>query len=496
LGLLDFFKKKSEEEEFQEAVNHQDYVKIINLGRELLKKNPENLSVLNPFVDALVKMAKKDEAVRHLVSYAEKKLSDEYYDIAIPVLRKALRIDPTNLKTIKLLINAYKNKELYYDAFKLLVESLKKFKEARINPERIKSLIEKFIEEQSHPLFYEKYGDMLVEEGDRSTALINYMIAANFYEELNNHRAAFRSLTKARRIKRTRQIDEKTVKAVAHLEPKVAGPVVLDLLKTYTDPEFLETTVEAFKEAKALSFLKNLAQELKEPEVKNALLALVNYELGEVEASQEYLERLKLLNRETFTKVNNIIKSKGDYPTMILSLEGEEELPEPEQILEALTQSMDFEEVIDQIEVPETPVEEETPGEITAEINILKEIDRDGLRYTSKAEALLGLGKYDEAVEAARKALKTDQAAKAVLLIGEALRLKGDYREALSFLLDQLENPNLSEEDKARIKVLIGEIYEERGETNKAVYWLKEANKVLKDEELKEKIDELSTKRV
>jgi len=494
LGLLDFFKKRSEEEEFQEAVEEQDYIRIAKLGKQLLEKYPETPSILNPFVDALVKLGKKEEAVEELLKFAENKIKDEYYEMAIPVLKKALKIDPLNMKTVRYLVNTYKRKGLYYDAFRVLAESFTKFKEAGLDTEKIGELLESFIQEQFHPLFYEKYGDLLMAEGDEERALINYVMAANLYINLKNYKSALRSLLKAKKIRKNENIDVQLIDVAAKLDPKTATPVVLSLFNTHSDPEFIKLAVDAFREARRLPVLKKIAEGIKNPKVKYALLALVNYELGEVEEGEEYLEKLKLIDRNMYEKILLTVKTK--HSSVIPTLE--EEIPEPEQVIEVLDQAFDQDQMFDLGDlvtefIDSIDLEQEQEAEnIEAEIVTLKEMEKDGRKYTSTAEAMLGLGKYDEAIEAAKRALETDQAGKAAILIGEALRLKGDYKQALSFLLDQIQNSSLSEKDKARLKVLVGEIYEEKGDKEKALYWYRAANKVLKDPEISEKINQLA----
>lgn len=496
MGLFDFFKKKSEEELFQEAITNQDYMEIARLGEKLLSKYPNNLSILNPYVDALVKLGKKEKAVQVLVNFGEKKVKEEYHDIAIPVLRKALKIDPLNLKAIKLLTTAYRKKELYYDAFKVLTESFKRYKEAGFNTELVKEYLENFIQEQFHPLFYEKYGDLLMEEGEKEKALINYVLAANMFINLRNFKSALRALLKAEKIKKSENIDKQLVEILANLagtDPQTATTLLLSLLSSYKDNiDFIKYTVEVFKESGNLNFLRRIAQGLKAPKLKYALLALIDFEIGETEEGQEYLEKLKLVDRNMYEQVLIAIKTRheGAMPEIQFEPTGAEELPEPEQVLEVLDRVLDLNDIVteyvDRIET------EERPEEISKEIVALKELDKDGKRFTSAAEALLGLEKYDEAIAMAEKALSTDEAFKAIAIITEAYRKKGDYKNALMFLFDQVKNPRLTEEERARIKALIGEIHEEMGEKDKALIWYREANKVLNDEEIEEKIKELT----
>lgn len=495
MSFFGFLRKKSEEELFQNAVAKQDYIEIVKLGRELIKTSPYNLSILNPYVDALAKIGKKGEAIKLLTKFGERKIKEEYYDVAIPVLKKALKFDPLNTDTVRLLINAFQKKELFYDAFNTLIDTYYKYKEAGLSTQPVKELLEKFIQEQFHPIFYEKYGDLLLSEGEREKALINYVLAANTYSNLNNHRAALRSLLKAQKIKKTENIDRQIIEAAAHLRYKGIEPVILSLIDSYkNDIDFLKFTVEAFKRANNLPFLKELVRRLKNPKIKAILLALINYELGEVEEGQEYLERLRLLDKNAYERLVIAIKAKHEMDLPAIQLESieVEELPEPEQVLEALDQTLDIDletaEVISQFKEQEKEVK---PENISKEIETLKEIE-DGRRYISVAEAYLGLGKLNEVIETAKEALNSDEAFKAIVLTVEAYNQLGDYRKALSFLLDQLHNPKLKPEEKARLKVLLGDVNSLLGYKDKALLWYKDAHKVLNDPEIEEKIKELT----
>ena len=492
MGLFDFLKKKSTEELFQEAVAKQDYIEIMKYGKELLQREPYNLSILNPYVDALVKLGKKDQAIKLLTNFGEKKIKEEYYDVAIPVLKKALKIDPLNTETVKNLVSAFQKKELYYDAFNTLIESYKKHKEAGLPTGPIKELLEKFLQEQFHPIFYEKYGDLLLGEGEREKALINYVLAANMFMNLNNHKSALRALLKAQKIKKTENIDRQIVEAAAHIRSKRVEPILLSLIDNYKENiEFLKNLVEAFKKANNLPFLKELVKRIKNPKLKFILLALINYELGEVEEGQEYLEKLKILDKNAYEKVVIAVKTKHETSLPAIQLEsiGIEELPEPEQVLDVLEQALEVDEFVEEFSEQEL---EKRPEEISKEISTLKEMEKDGGRYISVAEAYLGLGKLEQVIETAKEALDTKEAFKAISLIAEAYKQLGDYRKVLSFLLDQIHNPNLTKEEKARLKELLGDVNSILGYKDKALLWYKDAQKVLNDEELQKKIEELT----
>ncbi len=492
LGLFDLFKKKSPEELFFEAVKAGDAMETVKLGEELLRQRPNDLSILNPYIDALIRLGKKEDAVKLLLSFAEERIKEDYYDVAIPILKRILKIDPLNLKAIKLLANTYKKKELFYEAFNTLVESYRRFKESGIRADSIKELIEDFIKEQFHPLFYERYADLLMEEKDTENALVNYVLAANLYLKLGNYKSALRTLLKAEQIRKNESLDRQVVEALAHIDdPKLIKDLLPPLLQNYkNNEEFLKFVVSVFSEADRLPLLKQIVKELQAPKVKYTLLALINFELGEVEEAQEYLEKLKLVDRDLYEKIAATVKSK--YQEVLEGIEFPEEveeLPEPEQVLEVLEQVLDLNDIVS--EYVEKIGEEEKPSEIKQEIETLKTFEKDGRKALSTAEALLGLGKFDEAIEAAKAALNTENAFKATALIAEAMIGKGELTDALSFLLEVIKNSSLTPEEKARLKVLIGDIHKIKGELNKALMWYREAQKVLNDPEVQEKIEEI-----
>ena len=498
MGLFDFFKKKSEEELFSEAVKNQDYMTVAKIGKELLEKSPDQVSILTPYVDALVKLGKKEEAASTLISFAERKIEDEYYDVAIPILRKVLKIDPTNLKAIRLLVNAYRKKELFYEAFNVLLEAFKKLEESGTNVSTLRELLEDFLKDAFHPVFYEKYGDVLYEKGDTENALVNFILAGNMYINLKNYQSALRAFLKARKIKTTEVIDRHLIETLSFLEPEdpKVNSLLLTLLQEHKDNfDFLKFTVQQFKEAGKLAVLRSVAEKIPIPTLKYTLLTLINYELGEVEEGQEYLNKLQLIDRALSEKV--VAHLKASKPEDVLSLTvgspEKETLPEPEHILEVLDQVLDLNELVNDFLKSETI--EEPNGKIKEEVLSLKR-NRDGKRLLSTAEALMGIGNLAKAEEAAREALNSECRPKAAVLLAEILTQENRERDAISFLLEEIRRNDYSEEEKARLKVKLGEIYQSMGETNRALHWFREAQQVLKDETLKEKIEELERRSI
>ncbi|TCK02877.1 tetratricopeptide repeat protein [Phorcysia thermohydrogeniphila] len=490
MGFFGLFKKRSEEEEFSRAVSSRDYLTVAEIGEKLIKKYPDSVSILNSYVDALVKLGKKEKAVKALLSFAEKKIKEEYYDIAIPILKKVLKIDPLNVQALKLLIQAYRKKELFYEAFKVLEEAYREFKKSGGKTEILTSLFEKFLQEQFHPLFYEKYADILMQEGRKEEAFTNYILTGNMYANLGNFKAALRAFLKAREIKQTENLDRQIVETLSYLSDGNVSTLLIKLIEEYHDnPDFLKFVVSVFKATHRLNFLKNIAKSVTSPKAKYFLLSLVNFELGEVEEGYEYLEKLKLLDSNMYKVLFTTVSSKyPDLEEMHVSFSAEE-LPDVDEILGALDQVIEgnFETVAQEyVRSSEEPKEEK---DISTEIRRLEE---DGTKYISMAEAMLGIGNFDSAVENAKKAMNFDKHFfKAIQLIANAYRLKGRFRDAIAFLMDYVNDSRLTEEERARLKETIGEIYEEMGEKDRALLWYREADRVLNDPDIKEKINQL-----
>ena len=134
MGLLDFFKKEQREEEiFNSAMKARDYITAVKVGEKLLQKYPDSIYIINPYTEALIKTGQKEKAVEVLLYFAERKTAEEYYDVAIVILKKILKIDPYNLKALRLLISALQKKELFFGVFKTLEESYKRFKKYKIS---------------------------------------------------------------------------------------------------------------------------------------------------------------------------------------------------------------------------------------------------------------------------------------------------------------------------------------------------------------------------
>ncbi|RUM88243.1 MAG: hypothetical protein DSZ25_02405, partial [Thermovibrio sp.] len=400
MGLLDFFKKKSEEEAFYEAVKERDYIKIMELGKLLLSKHPNSMAIFSPYVDALVKLGRKEEALKELLLFSKKKFNEEYYDVAISLLKKALRLDPFNIEAIKLLSKAYEKKELLYDAFDVLFNSLLLFIETNRDTAQIKSLIEEFLKSYFYPLFYEKYGDILAKTGDVEGAVANYVLAANLYVTLKKPEFALRALLKARKLKSSFSLDKQLMEIASHISEET--PEIISLLSSLIAKygknfDFIEFTVSQFNENKNLAILKHAVENIKNLLLRSAYLALIDYLRGEREDALEYLERLKVVDRELYLKVKNFLERNMEELSVVSLTPSEqfEELPEVEDVLKVLEEAVDlststFETLEDISKV------EAAPKNIKSEIEQIKRTT-DGKRLLSMAEAFLGLGDYERA---------------------------------------------------------------------------------------------------
>jgi len=488
LVFFGLFKKRSEEEEFIRAVRKRDYSRVIEIGERLIKKYPNSVSILNSYVDALVKLDKKEQAIKVLLSFAEKKIKEEYYDIAIPILKKVLKIDSLNVQALKLLIQAYRKKELFYEAFKVLEEAYDKFKKNNGNVETLMSLFKDFLKENFHPLFCEKYANILMQEGKREEAFNQYIVGGNMHTNMGNLETALSFFLKAREIKKLESLDKQIVEILSYLHDNNFKTLLPKLIEEYQgNPEFLKFIVFVFKRANKLKSLKDITHFVSSIKAKYFLLSLVNFEMQEVEEGYKWLEKLKSIDNNMYQSLNLTVNSKQlrfESPQSYF-LTGKE-LEGTLGLFDEPTKE-DF--AVVSKRCVKSSEEAEKAEDISSEIKMLEE---DGTKYVSMAEAMLGIGNYDSAIENAKKVLGSDKYFfKAVQLIVNAYRLQGKFRDALTFLMDVINDPRLTQEQQARLKEIIGEIYEEMGEKDRALLWYREANRVLNDPDIKEKIKKL-----
>ncbi|ADY74020.1 Tetratricopeptide TPR_1 repeat-containing protein [Desulfurobacterium thermolithotrophum DSM 11699] len=490
MGLFDRFRKKTEEEEFFHAIESKDYVTVVKLGKALISKYPNSISIVNSYSDALIKLGKKKEAIEVLLNFTEEKIREEYFDVAVAMLKKVLRIDPFEIRALKLLISVYRKKGLFYEAFKTLEEAYWRFLYAGKSTSTIKSLLENFIEGELHPLFFEKFAEILKAEENSEDAYTNYILAGNLYMNLKNYKSALRAFLKAREIKRTTNLDKQILDVVVNEDGR--KDVVLKLIiDNSSDFDFLKYLISVFKTADKLSFLKQIIENISDPKIKFFLSAMIEFELGEVENGLEFMEKLKFLDKEAYNKLLAVVSLKYPGYSDILKVE-ETTLPDPEDILEVLEQAIDVPVEIQSSFNEIEEFEKEKSKDIDKEV---KNLELDGSKYISMAEAMLGLGQFDKAIENARKALMyEDLFFRASILLATTLKMKGNLREALDFLVDILNTEKLTEDEKAKLKKLLGEVYEDMGNEEKALIWYKEAYKTLREPELKCKIDELEKK--
>ncbi|MEO2068482.1 MAG: hypothetical protein ABGX27_03115 [Desulfurobacteriaceae bacterium] len=490
MGILGFFKKgQSEEEVFHNAVEAKDYVTIVNVGQKLLQKYPYSTSIINPYTEALIKLGRKEEAIKVLLDFAEKKAAEEYYDITIAILKKILKVDPYNIRALKLLVSTLQKKELFYEVFKTLEESYKKFKEAGLPVEGIREILEKFVQDQFHPLFHEKYADICKAEGKEDDAFTSYILAGNLYVKLKNFKAALRAFLKAREIKKTENLDRQLVEVVVYGEE---GTEIIPTIAVENSQnlEFLKFLVDDFREAGKISLLKKLAERIPDVKVKYFLLSMIEFETGNIESGTQYLEKLRNIDEGVYSKLLSIITNRHpEYADTILGkIKDEEELPDFEDIIEAIDDviASDVSEIISSFE------EDKTEEESSIFSFDMSKDESEGIKNLSLAEAMLGLGNFEKAIEMAKKALNCNSTfLKAAILITNAYKLQGRFREAIDFLMEILHERKLNEREEAQLKEALGEVYEAMGEKDRALLWYKEAYKVLKLPELLEKINNL-----
>jgi hypothetical protein len=101
----------------------------------------------------------------------------------------------------------------------------------------------------------------------------------------------------------------------------------------------MQFVVKIFKESGKLELLRKLISRLTIPKVKYALLALLDYEVGEVEEAEELLEKLRLIDAKTYEEVLNAIR--GEHPELFVRREllrepVSQKLPDPEKLERAL----------------------------------------------------------------------------------------------------------------------------------------------------------------
>lgn len=484
MGFANFFKKKGTEELFHEAVAEKNYLKIVSYGRKLMEKGDVSSQVINPLVEALIKIGNKDEAIKILDDYAEEKLKNGYYAAAIAFLQKALKHDPNNLRTVELLSSAYVKKNLYYEAFIVLIDLFKKLCKEGRNVSKIKDSIEHFIEKNSHPIFYEMYADALLESDNKDEAYKNYIMAGSMYASLSKFEEALNAYLKAREIKTSEIVDQKITEIVAKLQDSSTRRKILKglILNNRENLDLLQTVIKEFTKNNLLDDIDQVILTLKDTKLKWTIAILRDIETGEIESAFENIEQLSKLNKELAEKLKGRLFAK--YPEAVeFEKEPESvygEIPSSDEILSSIFSAVDEAEPLEQPDDKGSLLKVASSSHHVDNREIAKTSTQlDGPIHTiSMAEAMLGLGNYEKANEMAKKALEFPEVRfRAISLIASAHVSQGKYKEALNHLLDVLKKYPLSNEEKRNIKEAIGKIYEEIGDKPKASFWYKEAKK-------------------
>ncbi len=452
MGIFDFLRKKDTSELFNEAVNRNDYLNIVKYGRKLLSEQSSPF-IVNSVADAYAKLNQKTEAARVLRQFGEEKLRDDYYKVAIALFSKALNLTPLDLSTAVDLSKAYEKQGLYWEAFSVLRDIFERYQKAGKDTSKIESIIERFVEKKPYPVFYEYLADMAV---DKQKAFEDYTIAANMYVNIKDLKSALRCFLKARKIEATKSVDTQIVNILANLPD--SHRILLPILKARKDDvDFIAYVVNVFLKKQKADVLLELSNSINQAGLKYVLLSLVASAENRVDDATSYIERLKLINGNLAAKLTGILISQHPEASSALSnLETkpiEEALPEPTEVLSALDKAIDVS--TEGAKFADELIDDKAKQRINEELKG----NTEGLKYISLAEAMFGLGNYDKAIEDARRALKfKDVRAKAVLTIGESLKLKGEYKKAIDFLLNELEKGNFTKQERKDIEELVEEI--------------------------------------
>ncbi len=484
MGLRDLFGKKSLEEQFQEAVKEQKHIQVIKLGKELLNKYPGSTMILNPYVDALIKLGKKGEAVKTLNEYGKQKLKDGYYDSAVVILKRSWKINPKNPETAKLLASAYEKKNLNYEAFDILLKTYQMLRDEGEPTAELEEAIESFIDRHGHPVLYELYADELLKNGKENEAYEKYIAAGNMYDSMERWTDAVNAFLKARRIRKTPLLDEKIASCASLMPDQEQRDGILQFLlaENAKDPDALEAIVKEIVKKGGKELLYNVSEKLRHPVAKLASQAIADIELGEIEDALEKIDRLANLSPKMAERIRGKLLSK--YPDAA-SYGAESTVPSEEEILSSIFSAFEEEnrgqgDLSQDTQRQEIPLHLEMKPKSVSNFEIKDSVSKFSKGYSliSRAEAMFGLMRYNDALRIAKEALKYDDVRfRAVNLIASTYAARGEPEKALSFLFDALEKYSFTPEERKTIKEMIAKLYEEMGEEEKARHWYREAQK-------------------
>ncbi|WP_456465183.1 hypothetical protein [Desulfurobacterium sp.] len=160
MGPWKIFKRKSDEVLFDRAVNERKHSLVVVYGARLISKGKLEYHRVIPYAESLFTINRKKEAVKILDTFAKEKLENGYFSEAIPLLTKAIKYDPENIETVKLLSRAYEGKNLLFEAFQTLIDLLSTFKNGRKNTAEVRNLIGNFLKRYPLPSFQIIYANI------------------------------------------------------------------------------------------------------------------------------------------------------------------------------------------------------------------------------------------------------------------------------------------------------------------------------------------------
>jgi len=474
-----FFRKKTTEEFFQEAVKERNYLKVVSYGRELLEKGNIPTSIINHYVDALIKLGNKKEAVELLVDYAENKLKNGYYSSSIAFLKKVLAYDASNFKAVKLLSNAYMKKKLHFEAFNVLISFFNRLQKEGKDISKIREQIEYFLDKYSHPVFYEVYAEILDKAGFSEEVYKNLMVAGGMFVSVKKYDEALDCYLRARKIKQNDIIDGKIIETVTRIGDSVRRKKILKglILNNISDIDFLHNAVKEFVVNNLTDDIDQVILSLKDSKLKWVILSLRDIEVGEIEQAFGNIENLYKIDVSIAEKIKgklfSICPEAADYD---IEKSSPSDIPSSNDILASIfsvvEDELSDEDLLNVPEKSEVSISRDEIGEVGDKFDSF-------LHKISMAEAMLGLGNYDKAISLARECLEYPEVRfRALSLIASAYSVIGDSNEALKILIDALKEYSFSPDEEKALKETIAKVYEEMGDSPKASFWYKEANSI------------------
>jgi len=252
-----FFRRKKEDKDtFYEAVRTKNWRKVVKIGQTELEKHGSKtpLDVIVTIASAYCLLKKKKEAVKFLLEAAKEKAGKGLIEDAEFLLQKAYELKRTP-EVVEELINFYLTRDNKEKVVEILSNLLTEAEEK--DDPKLLAIVEDNVYKINEGSLYAHLASIY--EGKSPDKAYNYWLkTAEIYEQKGIDEYAFRALMRAKKVKNTKEINERIIDFIAVKSKKFPVSVLIQILQEVCDPNFWLWVFEEFRSKGNIEIFKSI----------------------------------------------------------------------------------------------------------------------------------------------------------------------------------------------------------------------------------------------